>query len=94
MGYEVTMGEVWRTPEQAKLNAENGTGINNSLHSIRLAVDLNLFMDGKFLQRTEEYTDLGLFWESLSTTEYECSWGGRFTKGDGNHFSISHNGCR
>ena len=91
-GYEVTMGECWRTNEQAQWNSLHGKGITNSLHCVRLAVDLNLFKDGRYLVRTEEYAEAGSLWESYSTDEYQCVWGGAF--GDGNHFSISHGGVR
>ena len=94
-GFEVTFGEAYRTPEQAQLNAKRGIGIANSLHCQRLAIDLNLFENGKFLTETSEYLIAGELWESYSTMEYECAWGGRFkTNPDGNHFSISHNGIR
>ena len=49
-GYELTFSEAYRTPEQAQLNAKSGAGIKNSLHTQRLAVDFNLFKDGKYLQ--------------------------------------------
>ena len=52
-GYDLTFGEAWRTPEQAKLNAEKGIGIANSLHTERLAIDFNLFKDGVWLNKTE-----------------------------------------
>lgn len=94
-GYEVTLAEAYRTPEQAKLNAKSGAGIANSLHTQRLAIDLNLFLDGKFLTETEDYLIAGELWESYSTMEYECAWGGRFkTRPDGNHFSIAHGDIR
>ncbi|NBN68387.1 M15 family peptidase, partial [Proteus sp. G2609] len=48
-GYELTFSEAYRTPEQAQLNAKSGSGIKNSLHTQRLAVDFNLFKDGKYL---------------------------------------------
>ena len=38
-GFDVTFGEAYRTPEQAKWNEEHGIGISNSLHTMRLAVD-------------------------------------------------------
>lgn len=85
--YELTFGEAYRTPEQAALNAKNGTGIANSLHTKRLAVDFNLFREGKFLQYTEDHQPLGEYWESIGGT-----WGGRF--GDGNHYSLEHEGVR
>ena len=59
----------------------------NSLHYIRLAADFNLFKDGKYLTETVDHQELGEFWESIGG-----SWGGRF--GDGNHYSLEHNGRR
>lgn len=86
-GYELTFGEAYRTPEQAALNAKTGKGIANSLHIDRLAVDFNLFRNGKWLNSSEDHKPLGEYWESLAP---DCVWGGRF--GDGNHYSIRHNG--
>lgn len=91
-GYEVTLGEAWRPPETARLYAQGGKGIANSLHCSRLAIDLNLFKAGTFLTKTDDYKEAGELWEALSTPDAECVWGGTF--GDGNHFSISHNGVR
>jgi len=88
-GYELTFGDAYRSPEQAKMNAAAGKGIVNSLHCERLAIDLNLFKLGTYLTATEDYRPLGEFWESLNA---ECAWGGRFSKPDGNHFSIRHAG--
>ena len=89
-GFEVTFGEAWRSREEAARLAALGKGIKASLHMQRLAVDLNLFKDGKYLTTTEAHQPLGEWWEALSTSEYQCCWGGRF--GDGNHYSISHGG--
>lgn len=86
-GYELTLGEAWRTPEQAALNAKNGKGIMASLHIDRLAVDLNLFIDGVYVTGTAAHKPLGEFWESLHPS---CAWGGRFN--DGNHYSLSWQG--
>jgi hypothetical protein len=86
-GYELTFGEAWRTPEQARLNAAKGKGISNSLHLDRLAIDFNLFKDGKFLDKSEDHKLLGEYWESL---DKDTAWGGRFN--DGNHYSIKHGG--
>lgn len=94
-GYGATFGETYRPPEMAKIYHERGSGIEFSLHEIRLAIDLNLFVSGKFLTLTEQYTEAGKLWESYSTQEYTCAWGGRFTdRPDGNHFSLQHNGVR
>lgn len=89
LGYEITFGETYRTPEQAALNAKKGIGIKNSLHTQRLAIDLNLFKNGVWLKTTEHYEPLGLWWEQ----QHELArWGGRF--GDGDHFSFEHEGRR
>lgn len=88
-GYEVTLGEAFRPPETAQMYAKQGKGIVHSLHTIRLAIDLNLFKDGEYLTRSEDYLPLGAYWESL---DEDCRWGGRFTHPDGNHFSIEHEG--
>jgi hypothetical protein len=89
-GMRVTFGEAYRTPEQAAINAKKGSGISNSLHTKRLAVDLNLFINGKYQTDSAAYVELGKFWESLGG-----SWGGRFkTNPDGNHFSLEHEGVR
>lgn len=91
-GYELTEGEGYRTPEQAALNAQHGSGIANSLHTLRLAVDLQLFKDGNYLTDSEAYRPLGEFWKTLDP---DCAWGGDFkTRPDGNHFSLSWGGIR
>lgn len=90
LGFEVTMGETFRSQEEAARLARAGKGIKNSLHCQRLAVDLNLFKDGLYLTDGDDYAPLGLWWEQQSGPEYECCWGGRFH--DGNHFSITHGG--
>lgn len=84
-GYEVTLGEAERPKAQAALNAKSGKGIANSLHTVRLAIDLHLFRDGVYLDSTEAHRPMGEFWESIGG-----AWGGRF--GDGNHYSLAHDG--
>ena len=87
MGYSATLGEAYRSPEEAKRLAGEGKGIVESLHCIRLAVDVNLFKEGVYLTNTKDYEPLGKWWESIGG-----SWGGRFTRADGNHFSLAHEG--
>ena len=70
-GYEITFGDAY---------AQTGHMIN-SLHYKRLAIDLNLFKDGKYLTGTEDHKFLGEFWEMLDPKN---RWGGRFN--DGNHY--------
>lgn len=93
-GWKMTFGEAYRTPEQAAINAKKGIGIANSLHTQRLAIDMNLFKDGKLCMNSEDFKELGEYWEGLSTPDAICTWGGRFSKPDGNHFSITHNGIK
>lgn len=76
-GYELTFGDAY-----AQIGHMKG-----SLHGYRLAVDFNLFKDGVWLNRTEDHTELGEYWESIGG-----SWGGRFR--DGNHYSLEHGGKR
>ena len=88
-GYELTFGDAYRNPDQAKANAAAGKGIVNSLHCERLAIDLNLFKNGQWMTDSEAFRQLGEYWESLGP---DCAWGGRFSRPDGNHFSIRHGG--
>lgn len=83
-GYECTGGELWRSPQEATRQ-----GFSNSLHPDRLAIDINLFRKGVFLETTEAHTEFGEYWESLHEL---ARWGGRFRKPDGNHYSIEHGG--
>jgi len=96
LGFELTLGEAWRSPAEAERLAELGKGIPNSLHKIRLAIDLNLFKNGVYLTSTESHRALGEYWKSLSTKEFTCAWGGDFEgkKKDGNHYSFEHNGVK
>lgn len=86
-GYELTFGETYRTPDQEALDWQAGRGILRSLHMIRLAIDLNLFIGGHYQPDTAAYRPLGEYWESLGG-----AWGGRFTNPYGNHFSLEYNG--
>lgn len=74
-GYELTLGDAY---------AQFGH-MKNSLHGQRLAIDLNLFKEGKWLNKTEDHKALGEYWEAIGG-----SWGGRFK--DGNHYSLEHEG--
>ena len=72
-GYELTFGDTY--PGKHK-HAEFGK------HPEGLAIDLNLFRDGRYLTTTEDHAPLGHYYESLDP---KASWGGRWN--DGNHYS-------
>jgi hypothetical protein len=84
----VTMGEVFRTQEQAEIYAKQGKGIVNSLHCKRLAIDLNLFdLDGNYLGEPKHYKPAGEYWKSLHPDD---RWGGDWTKRiDPYHFEMN-----
>jgi len=90
MGYEVTLGDAYRDPRlHGKVGEKKGYGHSKSCHKSRLAIDLNLFKDGKFLTHTDDHKELGEWWEQQHEL---CRWGGRFN--DGNHYSMEHEGMR
>ena len=75
--YELTFGES---------HDDDGVGhMKNSNHYIRLAQDLNLFKDDKYLTNSDCYKELGEQWKTLHPLN---RWGGDFKNNDGNHFSM------
>ena len=64
-----------------------GVGIRKSKHCERLAVDFNIFKDGKYLIEEEDFwkvEPLGIYWEALSPPMNR--WGGHFQRKDTPHF--------
>lgn len=87
-GYEITLGDAYRDPRVfGAIGERKGYGESRSAHKQRLAIDINLFRGGKWLQATEDHRLLGEYWESLGG-----AWGGRFN--DGNHYSLEHAGVK
>lgn len=86
MGYEVTMGECLRPIEMQQLYIKQGKSQTmNSNHLKKLAVDLNLFIDGK-LCTLQQIKPLGDWWESLDSKH---KWGGNWkTLQDSPHFEL------
>jgi hypothetical protein len=96
MGFLLTCGEFWRPEELALIYKRLGKGIENSLHCIRLAADINAFMDGEYLDGSKPshiplLKQLGELWLSLDD---RCAWGGHFSHKDYNHYSFEHNGVK
>lgn len=76
-GYAVRIGDVFAKPRNPLEHA------SNSQHYQKLAADLNLFKDGKFLKKTEDHAAFGKLWEYKHPL---CRWGGRWN--DGNHYEL------
>jgi hypothetical protein len=81
-GYQVRIGDAWSLPHDTTTDGKPRHK-KNSQHHKKLAIDLNLFKNGKFLSSTEDHRDFGIFWEKLSPF---CRWGGRYN--DGNHYEV------
>lgn len=91
-GHKATAGEMWRSKDQQALyynglSFEDGKLVNvkkkskavYSKHQDRLAVDINIFINGKLTYDFYEVKPIGDYWESLSPYN---RWGGDFNKND------------
>lgn len=85
IGLTCSVGEVLRTKEQAEIYVKEKKGILDSQHCKKLAVDLFLFSNGKFLQDKMDYSLLGEYWKSL---HIDNRWGGDWPKVDSVHFEM------
>lgn len=79
LGYQITYGDAYRD-DRVKY------GHPRSTHRFRLAVDLNLFKDGSYLESDEGHSPLHDYWDKLGGAER--------IKGDANHYSLDHEGIR
>lgn len=90
LGYEVTLGDAYRDPRvHGELGIKMGYGHAKSGHKCRLAIDLNLFRDGRFLGGTDDHRALGEWWKQQHPL---ARWGGDFN--DGNHYSFEYGGVK
>lgn len=86
-GAEFTLGEGYIGDS---VQAGEGAHMPNSLHFKRLAQDINLFIDGKYIAGVHPmWYRVGEYWKSLDPA---CRWGGDFKIGDFNHFSVEFGG--
>jgi len=84
-GYELTGGELLRTKEQQEIYVNKGLSKTmNSQHLKKLAIDLNLFIDGIYQTDNEAYKQLAEYWESLHPNNVA----GYFWGWDANHFEM------
>ena len=91
-GYALTFGDAYRDQRVfGEFGVKKAYAAKNSVHKIRLAVDLNLFVEGEYITdgNHQAYIELGEYWETLSA---HARWGGRFD--DANHFSFEHWGIK
>ena len=82
LGFQVSAGELYRTPEQQALHVKNGRSTTmSSQHLKRLAVDLNFFKPDAqgvptLTYDIEELRPLGDYWEKLDPAN---RWGGNWS---------------
>ena len=88
-----TMGESWRPNSVAEHYYRTGRGIANSLHTKRLAVDLNLFIDGMYQSDGEAHAPLAKYWMQRGAELGVKPAAGYFFN-DGNHYSCEWEGIK
>jgi hypothetical protein len=77
LGFLVTGGELWRTPEQQAIYLKKGLSkTSDSMHLKRCAIDLNFFKDGVLVGKRDPLIPVGEYWQSLNPKN---RWGGNFT---------------
>lgn len=82
LGYSATWGDAYRDPRCPY-------GHPKSLHKMRLAVDINLFIGGNLLAGDDAYQAHKIiheWWETVG--------GSPMIEGDGNHYSLPFGGMR
>lgn len=92
IGHEVTLGDGYRDPRvHGEFGEKKSYSASKSVHKMRLAIDLNLWVLGKYITDGEHpaWPEIGEYWESLDPL---ARWGGRFD--DANHFSFEIWGCK
>jgi len=88
-GYELTVGDAYRDPRlHGEYGKKKGYGSSKSVHKLRLAMDLNLWVDGEYIQTSDHpaWDELHSYWALIG--------GADRVPNDANHFSLEHWGCR
>jgi hypothetical protein len=86
----------WKVPFWDGMHSGTNTEFGG-LHYMQLASDVDLFVwvaeggNWRYITSTDHpaWQSLGEFWEGLDP---HCRWGGRFTRADGNHLSVTYQG--
>lgn len=91
MGFGVRLGEALRTIEQQQLYFSSGRSKTlNSMHLKKLAIDLNLIVDGR-LATAAEIAPLGKWWEALDPkNRWGGSWRGAVERGESSFVDSPH----
>jgi hypothetical protein len=90
LGYEIRGGDLFRDPRSHGAMGVIGVyGHKNSCHKLKLAIDLNLFKDGRFITDSEGHKDIGAWWIAQHP-DNRC--GVFFSIPDPNHYSMTHEG--
>jgi len=90
-GFTVTGGELFRTPEQQAIYVKMGRSkTTNSQHLNRMAIDLNLFLNGKLCTR-EQVKPLGDWWEAKNpANRWGGNWRGLVDAGKSSFVDVPH----
>lgn len=91
--YTVTFGEAFRPQSVAMAYAKQGIGIANSLHTKRLAFDLNLFDRGVFKTDGESHKPLADLWLTIGP-QFGIHPAAGYYFNDGNHYSCAWRGVK
>lgn len=89
LGVDLIGVELFRTKEQAEIYAEQEKGIINSVHRLKLALDMYVYKDGKILWDGLIYKEIGDKWKSMDP---DARWGGEMRRRDVYHYSFYHKG--
>lgn len=82
-GHKASGGELLRPIEMQELYVKRGASKTmRSRHLEKLAIDINLFIDGKYVADKAGHAALGAYWKSLSPKN---RWGGDWGW-DANHY--------
>ena len=90
MGYEFTDGDAYRDERAHGAYGKKASYSSaESQHKLRLANDINLFKDRKYLTETSDHQLFGTYWKAIHPDNV---WGGDFkrTRKDGNHYERKH----
>ena len=90
-GCEVTLSEGYVGDTDAADGDYDGPHKQGGQHYLKLAQDINLFIDGKLITNAEHpaWKMLGRRWKQMDSL---ARWGGDWSSGDANHFSFEHEG--